>query len=99
MESGYSEKRSFDRMNVDCACRVRIAGQARQAEAIVKNLSGDGLLLWTREPIADGASLEVSIDSRDCVSDCFTALAEVIRSGPAGQAGYTEVACQMVALS
>ena len=76
-----------------------MAGGEELDDAIVKNLSGDGLLLWMRQPIADGASLEVSIESPGRLTNDFTAVAEVVRSRPAGQAGYIEVACQMIPIN
>ncbi len=91
----YKEQRQYPRMDIECPARFSIEGQAGQAGAIVKNLSGGGLLLWLEQPVQPGASLSIRIDPPSDITPPMNARVKVLRCTPVeGAEGQFAVACQ-----
>jgi hypothetical protein len=89
----YREKRDFPRMDIDCPARIEISGEAAGG-AIVKNLSGGGMLLWLEVPTQLGATLRIEIVPQNDLTPSMCAEVEVLRCSPIDAApGSFAVAC------
>ncbi|RMG32712.1 MAG: PilZ domain-containing protein [Gammaproteobacteria bacterium] len=91
----YQEKRQYPRMEIECPACFTIEGQAGQAGAIVKNLSGGGLLMWLEQSVPPGALLSIRIDPPSDITPPMKARVKVLRCTPVeGVEGQFAVACQ-----
>jgi hypothetical protein len=91
----YSEKRIYPRMQVECPARIEMAGD-RFNRAVVKNLSGGGLMIWVDREIAAGAMLKVEVRPICDTTPPMVAEVDVLRSSPlAGGAGSFALACRI----
>ncbi|MCU7842268.1 MAG: PilZ domain-containing protein [Candidatus Thiodiazotropha sp. (ex Monitilora ramsayi)] len=88
----FAEKRSFQRMGIECTAQFRIHGAAEVAEGKVKNLSAAGLLLIASQEISPGTQLAIHIVPDQPITPPLSANASVVRSTPAGVGDY-EIAC------
>ena len=92
----YSEKRAFPRMQVDCPARIRLDGDAGAKGAVVKDLSGGGLLIWLDRPLNAGESFDVTIEAGTELTRPLHARVRVVRcKALAGGEGSFAVACQI----
>ncbi len=93
MRLDYNEKRSFNRMQVDCVVQYRLSdgGEMRQAKG--QNLSGGGVQFETGEEIAVGTPLEIVISPEQKLTPPLEAEAEVVRVAPSADGGYI-VSCR-----
>jgi hypothetical protein len=92
----YSEKRDFPRMAVNCAARFRVVGKQETGTAIVKDLSGGGLLLWTDDEVASGDLLNVEVMPGKSITPPLHAVVEVIRCDAlSGEEAAFSVACTL----
>ena len=91
----YSEKRDFRRMALECPAHYRLRGTKRAVSATVKNLSGGGALLVTREPLEAGANLALAILPGKTSALPLSAYVRVLRCQVAEEGQY-EVACRIV---
>jgi hypothetical protein len=89
----YAEKRDFLRMTVDCPARFRIAGSDSPSPAIVKNLSGSGMLILSDREIDPGTRLAVEIMPGKTITPPLSAEARVMRSHPT-ESGIYNIACR-----
>ncbi|PLY14389.1 MAG: PilZ domain-containing protein [Sedimenticola sp.] len=78
----YSEKRDYPRMSVDCAARFRANGADAVRNAIVKDLSGGGMLIWTDEPVEAGSRLSIVVVPGKNITPPLHAELEVVRCAP-----------------
>jgi len=91
----YSDKRNYPRMQVECPARFKIAG-GDGGGAVVKNLSGGGLLVWIDREIASGSLLTMEIRPINDITPPMVAEVRVLRSTPVGEEGSSfAVACQI----
>jgi PilZ domain len=88
----YSEKRDFLRMSIECPARYRSEGAGQAAAAVVKNISGSGLLLATDQPLEAGALLALEVLPGKTITPPLAAYVRVVRSDSDDQGGYS-VAC------
>ena len=93
MRLDYSEKRSFNRMQVDCVVEYRLPGADRMAQARGQNLSAGGVQFETGEEISVGTPLEIVISPEQKLTPPLEAVAEVVRVVPSGDGGYI-VSCR-----
>jgi len=75
----HSEKRDFPRIIMDCPARYCLHGGSRVVPAIVKNLSGDGILLQVQKEVRVGSRLSVGIQPGRNSGPSFHMLVEVNR--------------------
>ena len=95
----YSEKRDFPRMTVECPAQFRLEGSDRVDGAIVKNLSGGGVLLWVDQQVEPGNQLAIVITPCNQITPPLHARVEVIRCIPLEESeGTYAAACSMVEL-
>jgi hypothetical protein len=91
----YREKRNYPRMAIECPASFQVIG-GDGGGAIVKNLSGGGLLVWIDREISPGASLQIEIKPVNDITPPMVAEVRVVRSTPVGDAdGSFAVACQI----
>lgn len=91
----YSEKRNYPRMEIDCPASFKLTGQ-KAGGAIVKNLSGGGVLMWIEQTITPGEEIMIDITPVSDVTPPMTAELKVLRCTPVdGASGSFAVACQI----
>jgi len=90
----YLEQRSFPRMDIECPAQFRVAGAANTTGAIVKNLSGGGMLMWIDDKIEVGARLSIEILPGKAITPPLSAEVEVIRTYSVEDGNFA-VACQI----
>ena len=91
----YREKRNYPRMEIECPASFRIV-DGEGGGAIVKNLSGGGLLMWIDHIIEPDAVLQIEIKPVSDITPPMVAEVRVLRCTPAGgEEGSFAVACQI----
>ncbi len=91
----YREKRHYPRMETECPARFEHAGGGAGG-AIVKNLSGGGLLAWVDQEIPAGSVLTVTLKPINDTTPPMVAEVKVVRSAVLAQSdGNFAVACQI----
>lgn len=89
----YDEKRSYPRMEIDCPASFEIVGQGTGG-AVVKNLSGGGVLLWIEQAVEAGAQLVIEIKPVNDITPPMRAEVRVLRCTPVQEAqGSFAVSC------
>jgi len=93
----YEEKRSYPRMAIECPASFKIVnGEGGGGGAIVKNLSGGGLLMWLEKECPKNAEMKIEIKPVNDITPPMVAEVKVIRCEPtAGEEGSFAVACQI----
>ena len=92
----YSEKRSFPRMTMECPARISLRDNDQAKGAIVKDLSGGGVLLWLDQKMSEGDVFEITIEPGTELTPPLTARVKVIRCTPLAEGeGSFAVACQI----
>jgi hypothetical protein len=77
---GYSEKRDFVRVSVECTVSVREAGSNQVETGTCTSLSGKGLMFLCDRQYPIGTMLEVSVVPQTAVVPPLDALVEVVRA-------------------
>ena len=91
-----NDKRSFPRMEIECPASFRIDGEAASAGAIVKNLSGGGVLMWIERDLPAGTVMDIEVTPVNNITPPMKAQMKVLRSTPVdGAAGQFAVACTL----
>jgi hypothetical protein len=89
----FSEKRDFYRMSVECAAKFRAVSEGTTGNAIVKDLSSGGMLLWTDCEVNPGAQLNVEVLPGKNITPPLHAVVSVIRCDPIdGESGASHSA-------
>lgn len=93
----YHEKRGFPRMELDSPARFRVAGEAAQQGAIMKNLSGGGALMWIGNgDVGAGTVLTVEVTAPHPLTPPMRAEVRVLRCTPVEDAeGQFAIGCMM----
>lgn len=94
----YREKRNYPRMEIDCPASIRVVGGdgAGSEGAIVKNLSGGGVLMWLEHTIEPDAVLTIEIKPVRDITPSMSAEVRVLRCMPVeGGDGSFAVACEI----
>ena len=91
----YNEKRNYPRMSIECPASFKIV-DGDGGGAIVKNLSGGGLLMWMDRDIEAGLEMNIEIKPVSDITPPMVAQVRVLRCSPAGgEEGSFSVACQI----
>ena len=85
----YSEKRDFLRMEIECLAHYRLEGAPQAARAIVKNLSGNGVLLLTEQPLAVASRLALEVLPGKVITPPLAAYVQVLRCDPDEDGNFT----------
>ena len=92
----YSEKRSFHRMAMDCPARIRLHGNDQAKGAIVKDLSGGGVLLWLDQAMHEGDVFDITIEPGTDLTPALDARVKVVRCTALAEGeGSFAVACRI----
>ncbi len=93
----YTEKRDFHRMTIDSTAQFQINGSGKMDEAIVKDLSSGGILLWIKQKVKPGSELSIVIQPGKDITPPLHAKVEVIRCDPIEEGSDTyAAACSML---
>lgn len=93
----YTEKRDFHRMAIDSTAQFQINDSGKMDEAIVKDLSSGGILLWTKQEVEPGSQLSILLQPGTDITPPLHAKAEVIRCDPLEEEPDTfAAACLMI---
>jgi hypothetical protein len=89
-------RRRYQRIDIDCPASVRIGRDGQRQGAVVKNLSGNGLLLWLEQAVDEGAEFEITVCPKTPITPPLTARVRVVRSTaiPDSEGSYA-VACSI----
>lgn len=89
-----TEKRNFPRMDIECPASFTIDGSADNAGAIVKNLSGGGVLMWLEQSVAPDTVMSIEVLPPSSITPPMKARVKVLRCTPVeGAEGQFAVAC------
>ncbi len=93
----YKEKRDFHRMSIDSTAQFQVNGSGKMDEAIVKDLSSGGILLWIKQKVEPGSQLSIMLQPGTDITPPLHAKAEVIRCDQLTEGSDTfAAACSMV---
>lgn len=93
---GEENRRSFPRIHIECPAKVRIGKEGDTKGAIVKNLSGGGVLMWVEQALEPGARLQIEIRPVNQITPPMSAEVQVLRCHPVAEGeGSFAVACQI----
>lgn len=93
----YTEKRDFHRMEIDSTAQIQINGSGKTDEAIVKDLSSGGILLWIKQKVDPGCQLSIMLQPGTDITPPLHATVEVIRCDPLAEGSDTfAAACSMI---
>ena len=85
----YDEKRDFIRVQVQCEVTLESVGSGKRFVAEGRNLSGNGVLFLTEEPLQPGDRLNLHIEATQVLSSVLDATIEVVRvEALAGESRY-----------
>ena len=91
----YDEKRNYPRMAIESPASFEIVGSGAGG-AIVKNLSGGGILMWVEQEVEPGAELKIEIKPVNDITPPMKAELKVLRCTPVLEAeGSFAVACEI----
>jgi len=90
----YSEKRDFLRMSIECPARYRVEGATQVTPAVVQNLSGNGVLLLTEQPLPAASRLALEVLPGKIITPPLAAYVQVIRCDPTAEGSFS-VACSI----
>ena len=90
----YKEQRDYPRMELDCPASFSFMGQPGTQGAIVKNLSGGGVLMWIEGQVTPGSNLDIEVAPPNSRTPPMHARMQVLRCTPVdGADGQFAVAC------
>jgi hypothetical protein len=78
----YKEKRDFYRMSMDCTAEYKVNGSSKKSEAIVKDLSSGGVLLWIKQEVKPGSQISIEVKPGKDITPPLNARVEVVRCDP-----------------
>ena len=91
-----SEKRDYPRMEIECPASFSVLGGSARTGAIVKNLSGGGVLMWIEGHVEPGTQLDLEVSPPSTITPSMHARMKVLRCTPVeGAEGQFAVACIM----
>lgn len=91
----YNEKRCYPRMEIECPASFQVIG-GEGGGAIVKNLSGGGVLMWSDHNILPDSQMLLEIKPVNDITPPMKAEVRVLRCMPVeGGEGSFAVACQI----
>ena len=91
-----NEKRNFSRVAIECPANFTISGEDAIAGAVVKDLSGGGVLMWIEREVSANTVLSIEVAPVNNITPPMKAEVKVVRCTPVeGADGYFAVACAM----
>ena len=94
----YTEKRNYPRMAIECPASFQVVG-GEGGGAVVRNLSGGGLLMSMDRELGAGAQLKIQIKPANDITPPMVAEVRVVRCTPENaEPGRYAVACQITRL-
>ena len=78
----YSEKRSFQRMNMGCPARFRPNGTEQVLSAVVDNLSHSGAALISETAVAPDQQMGLEVLPGKTITPPLSAMVRVLRCDP-----------------
>ncbi len=91
----YREKRNYPRMTIDCPASFKVM-DGEGGGALVKNLSGGGLLICIDHAVATGSLLQIEVKPMNDLTPPMQAEVQVLRCTPVEDGdGSFAVACQI----
>lgn len=75
----YSEKRDFIRMKIGAPLNAKLAAPSETVEGLCLDLSGGGLQVETKQPLAVGTEAEVEVSSHHGHNPTLRAKTRVVR--------------------
>ena len=91
-----ADKRNFPRMDIECPASFSIEGQSGSAGAIVKNLSGGGVLMWLEQAVEPDSVMTIEVLPMNNITPPMKARVRVVRCTPVeGVEGQFAVGCAM----
>jgi len=91
-----NDKRSFARVAIECPANFKISGEDGIAGAVVKDLSGGGVLMWIEREVAADTVLSIEVAPVSAITPPMKAEVKVVRCTPVeGAEGHFAVACAM----
>jgi hypothetical protein len=91
----YDEKRNYPRMAIECPAKFQIV-DGEGGGAIVKNLSGGGILMWMDSECPADAEMKIEIKPVNDITPPMVAEVKVKRcTAVGGNDGSFAVACQI----
>ena len=92
-----NDKRNFIRMDIECPASFTVEGGDGNVGAIVKNLSGGGVLMWLEQPVEPDTVLFVELRPPSSITPPMKARMKVLRCNPVEEAERQfAVACMTV---
>ena len=88
MSHDYDEKRNFYRMTVDSPMTFRVDGETQAHAGLAKDLSAIGMLFVSEQEAPVGATVELSMTTKDSLVPPLRACGEVLRVTPVNGSGY-----------
>ncbi len=87
---GYDDKRNFFRMMVNSPCELNIEDEesSRTLSAVCLDLSATGMSFQVEEPLPEGATLQVCLESSSSQIPSLSATAKVVRCYEDGANNY-----------
>lgn len=79
MSLDYSEKRNFFRMNISCGMEYSVNGSGVKKSGLMKNLSGDGVLIQIDQEVNPGTEVHLSIKPEKELTPPLDVTIEVLR--------------------
>lgn len=96
MMLNYNEKRAFPRMSVDCPAKIRLHGDSSARGAIVKNLSGGGVLIWLDQHMEQGRVFDITVEPGNDLTPPLDARVKVTRCTQLAEGEVSfAIACQI----
>jgi hypothetical protein len=91
-----TERRALPRREVNRPARIRLHEDEQARGAIVKNLSGGGVLLWLDQPLDTGRVFDITIEPESELAAPLRAQVKVLRcTRLAPGRGSFAIACQI----
>ncbi len=78
-QRSYEEKRDFIRVPVQCEVALEAIDTGKRFVAEGRNLSGNGVLFVTEEPLRPGDRLNLRIEATTVLMSVLDAVVEVVR--------------------
>ncbi|MDH3692627.1 MAG: PilZ domain-containing protein [Gammaproteobacteria bacterium] len=94
MQAEFVEKRSEPRLELDIPIGYRISGMTSFEDAVLVNMSKNGLLMYSMETMMVGTQVDVLVEAEDENDELLLMFAEIIRVEPGQSAGFN-YACRV----
>lgn len=94
MQDQIVERRSEPRLDLDIPIGYRINGMTEFEDAVLVNMSKNGLLMFTMEPMMIGTQVDVFVEAEDERDEALMMHVEILRVDLGHTAGFS-YACRV----